>query len=111
MNRLDAHMIRNLNLPLLRRRVGGYIHTRFAKLCSSLIFMQEKFVIYYREDNSTRSLRKVEYRQFISARHGRLGKENRRVMSFLYGFTNKKIVFLTYLCLRGLRSINTNLLS
>ncbi len=32
-----------------------------------------------REDNSTRALRKAAYRQFILARHGHLGKGNRRV--------------------------------
>ena len=32
-----------------------------------------------REDNSTRSFRKAAYRQFILARHGHLGKGNRRV--------------------------------
>ena len=31
------------------------------------------------EDNSTRAFRKAAYRQFILARHGRLGKGNRRV--------------------------------
>ena len=32
-----------------------------------------------REDNSPRSFRKAAYRQFILARHGHLGKGNRRV--------------------------------
>ena len=32
-----------------------------------------------RDDNSTRSFRKAAYRQFILARHGHLGKGNRRV--------------------------------
>lgn len=32
-----------------------------------------------REDNSTRAFRKAAYRQFILARHGYLGKGNRRV--------------------------------
>ena len=39
MNILDVHVIRNLNLRLLRRGVGSmyYIHTRFPKLCSSYL--------------------------------------------------------------------------
>ena len=32
-----------------------------------------------REDSSTKAFRKAAYRQFILARYGRLGKENRRV--------------------------------
>ena len=53
MDILNVHMIRNLNLRLLRRGVGSmdYIHTRFAKLSVRVIYAGE--IRNYREDNST----------------------------------------------------------
>ena len=72
MDILNAHMIRNLNLRLFRRGVGSmdYIHTRFVKFSVRVIYAGE--IRNYREDNSTRSLRKAAYSHFILARHGHL---------------------------------------
>lgn len=58
--------------------------TRFAKLCLDvdvleLCLRNMRDIRNDREDNSTRSFRKAAYRQFIQARHGYLGKGNRRV--------------------------------
>ena len=81
---------------------------RFAKLCLDqnvleLCVRNLGEIRNDREDNSARSFRKAAYRQFILARHGHLGKGNRRVcLSFLCGFTNKKAISLTYRCLHGL---------
>lgn len=57
---------------------------RFAKLCLDpdvleLCIRNTGDIRNDREDNSTRSFRKAAYRQFILARHGHLGKGNRRV--------------------------------
>ena len=57
---------------------------RFAKLCLDQDVLQLCVrnmgeIRNDREDNSTRSFRKAAYRQFILARHGHLGKGNRRV--------------------------------
>ena len=74
MDILNVHMIRNLNLRLLRRGIGSmdYIHTRFAKLSARVIYAGE--IRNYRECISTKSFRKAAYSQFILARHGHLGK-------------------------------------
>ena len=58
--------------------------SRFTKLCLDLDVLQlcirnSSDIRNDREDNSTRALRKAAYRQFILARHGHLGKGNRRV--------------------------------
>jgi len=60
------------------------ITDRFAKLCLDqdvleLCVRNMGEIRNDREDNSTRSFRKAAYRQFILARHGHLGKGNRRV--------------------------------
>ena len=49
MDILNVHMIRNLNLRLLRRGIGSmdYIHTRFAKLSVRVIYAGE--IRNYRE--------------------------------------------------------------
>ena len=57
---------------------------RFSKLCLDQDVLQLCVrnmgeIRNDREDNSTRSFRKAAYRQFILARHGHLGKGNRRV--------------------------------
>ena len=57
---------------------------RFAKLCLDpdvleLCVRNMGEIRNDREDSSTRSFRKAAYRQFILARHGHLGKGNRRV--------------------------------
>ena len=57
---------------------------RFAKLCldSDVLELCIRNIGDIRndcEDNSTRAFRKAAYRQFILARHGHLGKGNRRV--------------------------------
>jgi len=58
--------------------------TRFQKLCLDpevleLCIKNRADIRNYREDNSTRSLRKAAYRQYILDRYGRLGKGNRKV--------------------------------
>ena len=58
--------------------------SRFAKLCLDrdvleLCIRNTRDIRNDREDNSPRSFRKAAYRQFILARHGHLGKGNRRV--------------------------------
>jgi hypothetical protein len=58
--------------------------TRFAKICLDpdvleLCIRNTSDIRNDREDSSTRSFRKAAYRQFILARHGYLGKGNRRV--------------------------------
>ena len=58
--------------------------SRFAKLCLDpdvleLCIRNRSDIRNDREDNSTRAFRKAGYRQFILARHGHLGKGNRRV--------------------------------
>ena len=58
--------------------------SRFAKLCLDpdvleLAIRNAGDIRNDRQDNSTRALRKAAYRQFILARHGYLGKGNRRV--------------------------------
>ena len=58
--------------------------SRFTKLCLDtdvleLCIRNTSDIRNDREDNSTRALRKAAYRQFILARHGHLGKGNRRV--------------------------------
>lgn len=57
--------------------------TRFSKLCLDvdvleLCLRNTREIRNDREDNSTRSFRKAASRQFILARHGYLGKGNRR---------------------------------
>ena len=58
--------------------------SRFAKICLDpdvleLCIRSTSDIGNDREDNSTRAFRKAAYRQFILARHGHLGKGNRRV--------------------------------
>jgi len=58
--------------------------SRFAKLCLDpdvleLCIRNRADIRNDHEDNSTRAFRKAAYRQFILARHGHLGKGNRRV--------------------------------
>ena len=58
--------------------------SRFTKLCLDtdvleLCIRNAGDIRNDREDNSTRALRKAAYRQFILARHGHLGKGNRKV--------------------------------
>ena len=58
--------------------------SRFAKLCLDpdvleLCIRNRSDIHNDREDNSTRAFYKAGYRQFILARHGHLGKGNRRV--------------------------------
>ena len=58
--------------------------SRFSKLCLDqdvleLCIRNTSDIRNDREDNSTRAFRKAAYRQFILARHGHLGKGNRRV--------------------------------
>ena len=58
--------------------------SRFTKLCLDpdvleLCIRNTSDIRNDREDNSTRAFRKAAYRQFILARHGHLGKGNRRV--------------------------------
>ena len=58
--------------------------SRFAKLCLDrdvleLCIRNTRDMRNDREDNSPCSFRKAAYRQFILARHGHLGKGNRRV--------------------------------
>ena len=58
--------------------------SRFAKLCLDTDVLELGIrntgdIRNDREDNSTRAFRKAAYRQFILARHGHLGKGNRRV--------------------------------
>ena len=58
--------------------------SRFAKLCIDpdvleLCIRNTSDIRNDRQDNSTRAFRKAAYRQFILARHGYLGKGNRRV--------------------------------
>lgn len=58
--------------------------SRFTKLCLDtdvleLCIRNTSDIRNDREDNSTRAFRKSAYRQFILARHGYLGKANRRV--------------------------------
>ena len=60
------------------------LSSRFTKLCLDpdvleLCIRNTSDIRNYREDNSTRALRKAAYRQFILGRHGHLGKGNRRV--------------------------------
>lgn len=57
---------------------------RFAKLCLDVDVLELCIrnigdIRNDREDNSTRAFRKAAYRQFILARHGYLGRGNRRV--------------------------------
>lgn len=57
---------------------------RFTKLCLDpdvleLCIRNTGDIRNDREDNSTRAFRKAAYRQFVLARHGHLGKGNRRV--------------------------------
>jgi hypothetical protein len=58
--------------------------SRFAKLCLDpdvlqLCIRNSSDIRNDQEDHSTRAFRKAAYRQFILARHGHLGKGNRRV--------------------------------
>ena len=58
--------------------------SQFAKLCLDpdvlqLCIRNSTDIRNDQEDNSTRAFRKAAYRQFILARHGHLGKGNRRV--------------------------------
>ena len=58
--------------------------SRFTKLCLDpdvleLCIRNRADIRNDHEDNSTRAFRKAAYRQFILARHGHLGKGNRRV--------------------------------
>ena len=58
--------------------------SRFAKICLDpdvleLCIRNTSDIRNDHEDNSTRAFRKAAYRQFILARHGYLGKGNRRV--------------------------------
>ena len=60
------------------------LSARFAKVCLDpdvleLCIRNTSDIRNDREDNSTRAFRKAAYRQFILARHGFLGKGNRRV--------------------------------
>ena len=60
------------------------LSARFAKLCLDpdvleLCIRNFSDIRNDREDSSTRAFRKAAYRQFVLARHGRLGKGNRRV--------------------------------
>ena len=60
------------------------LSSRFSKICLDpdvleLCIRNTSDIRNDREDNSTRSFRKAGYRQFILARHGYLGKGNRRV--------------------------------
>ena len=58
--------------------------SRFAKICLDpdvleLCIRNTGDIRNDQEDNSTRAFRKAGYRQFVLARHGHLGKGNRRV--------------------------------
>lgn len=60
------------------------LSSRFSKLCLDLDVLELCIrntgdIRNDREDNSTRAFRKAAYRQFVLARHGHLGKGNRRV--------------------------------
>lgn len=60
------------------------LSSRFSKVCLDpdvleLCIRNTSDIRNDREDNSTRAFRKAAYRQFILARHGYLGKGNRRV--------------------------------
>ena len=60
------------------------LSSRFTKLCLDpdvieLCIRNTGDIRNDREDNSSRAFRKAAYRQFILARHGHLGKGNRRV--------------------------------
>ena len=60
------------------------LSSRFTKLCLDpdvveLCIRNTGDIRNDREDNSSRAFRKAVYRQFILARHGHLGKGNRRV--------------------------------
>jgi len=60
------------------------LSSRFQKLCLDpdvlkLCIKNVGDIRNDREDNSTRAFRKAAYRQFILARHGYLGRGNRRV--------------------------------
>ena len=60
------------------------LSSRFGKLCLDpdvleLCIRNTSDIRNDKEDNSTRAFRKAAYRQFILARHGYLGKGNRRV--------------------------------
>ena len=60
------------------------LSSRFTKLCLDpdvveLCIKNTGDIRNDREDNSSRAFRKAAYRQFILARHGHLGKGNRRV--------------------------------
>ncbi|XP_028416756.1 uncharacterized protein LOC114540966 [Dendronephthya gigantea] len=60
------------------------LSSRFTKLCLDpdvleLCIRNTGDIRNDREDNSTRAFRKAAYRQFILARHGHLGRGNRRV--------------------------------
>ena len=89
---LDAHMIRNLNLRLLIEEELGA--TSILNLLGSVRVIYAGEIRNYREDNSMRSFCKVEYRQFISARHGHLGKGN--MSSFLYGLRIRRRIRRQY---------------
>ena len=59
-------------------------HARFTKLCLNPDVLQPAVrnrggIKNVREDNSTRSLRKSAYRQYVLNGYGQLGKKNRKV--------------------------------
>lgn len=67
-----------------RQRICISSTARFHKLCLDQDVLQLSIrntgdIRNDREDSSTRSFRKAAYRQYILARHGHLGKGNRRV--------------------------------
>ena len=69
--------------------------SRFEKLCLDpdvlqLCIRNSSNIRNDQEDNSTRAFRKAAYRQFILARHGHLGKGNRRVCPFCVVLTIRK---------------------
>ena len=56
-----------------------------------------------REDASTRAFRKAAYRQFILAKHGRLGKGKQTCLSFVCSFENTQAIPISH---RGLHGIS-----
>ena len=77
-------MAREIENKCCRQRTCISTTARFNKLCLDHDVLQLSIrntgdIRNDREDNSMRSFRKAAYRQFILARHGHLGKGNRRV--------------------------------
>ena len=78
--------------------------SRFAKICLDpdvleLCIRNTGDIRNDQEDNSTRAFRKAGYRQFVLARHGHLGKGNRRVCpscAVLWGFGGQVVSALAF---------------